>query len=102
MADVAPLGNRAGATEKTADEIAGLASVLGEAWGVVDGKLTLACVCGKDVLAKGVKAPAVLKELAKIVGGGGGGRPDSATAGAKKPEMLDEAFAALPVTSCDL
>ena len=44
VADVVPLGNRAGATEKTADEIAGLASVLGEAWGVVEGKLTLAMV----------------------------------------------------------
>jgi alanyl-tRNA synthetase len=63
---------------------------------LVDGKLTLACVCGKEALAKGIKAPVVLKELCAIVGGGGGGRPDSATAGAKKPEMLDEAFAALP------
>ena len=63
---------------------------------LVDGKLTLVCVCGKDVLAKGVKAPAVLKALSAIVGGGGGGRPDSATAGAKKPEKLDEALAALP------
>ncbi len=63
---------------------------------LVDGKLTLACVCGKDVLAKGIKAPVVLKELSKIVGGGGGGRPDSATAGAKEPAKLGEAFAALP------
>ncbi len=63
---------------------------------LVDGKLTLACVCGKDALAKGVKAPAVLKELSKIVGGGGGGRPDSATAGAKEPAKLGEAMAALP------
>ena len=63
---------------------------------LVDGKLTLACVCGKDVLAKGIKAPVVLKELCTIVGGGGGGRPDSATAGAKNPEKLSEAFAALP------
>ncbi len=63
---------------------------------LVDGKLTLACVCGKDVLAKGIKAPIVLKELCAIVGGGGGGRPDSATAGAKNPEKLSEAFAALP------
>ena len=63
---------------------------------LVDGKLTLVCVCGKDVLAKGIKAPAVLKALSAIVGGGGGGRPDSATAGAKKPEKLDEALAALP------
>ena len=63
---------------------------------LVDGKLTLVCVCGKEVLAKGIKAPAVLKELSAIVGGGGGGRPDSATAGAKKPEKLGEAFSALP------
>ncbi|MBQ2989468.1 MAG: alanine--tRNA ligase [Clostridia bacterium] len=63
---------------------------------LVDGKLTLVCVCGKDVVAKGVKAPAVLKALSAIVGGGGGGRPDSATAGAKKPEKLDEALQALP------
>ena len=63
---------------------------------LVDGKLTLVCVCGKEVLAKGVKAPAVLKALSAIVGGGGGGRPDSATAGAKKPEKLDEALQALP------
>lgn len=74
---------------KYADMIAVVSSL-------VDGKLTLACVCGKDVLAKGIKAPAVLKEVAKIVGGGGGGRPDSATAGAKNPEKLSEAFAALP------
>ena len=74
---------------KYADMIAVVSSL-------VDGKLTLACVCGKDILAKGIKAPAVLKELAKIVGGGGGGRPDSATAGAKEPEKLHEAFAALP------
>ena len=74
---------------KYADMIAVVSSL-------VDGKLTLACVCGKDVLAKGIKAPAVLKELAKIVGGGGGGRPDSATAGAKEPAKLHEAFAALP------
>jgi alanyl-tRNA synthetase len=63
---------------------------------LVDGKLTLVCVCGKDALANGIKAPAVLKALSAIVGGGGGGRPDSATAGAKKPEKLDEALAALP------
>jgi alanyl-tRNA synthetase len=63
---------------------------------LVDGKLTLVCVCGKEALAKGIKAPLVLKELSAIVGGGGGGRPDSATAGAKKPEKLDEALSALP------
>lgn len=41
VADVAPLGNRAGATEKTADEIAGLVSVLGDAWTIADATLYL-------------------------------------------------------------
>lgn len=61
------------------------------------GKYSLVCVCGKDALAAGVKAPLVLKELSSFVGGGGGGRPDSAMAGGMKyPEKLGEAFAALP------
>ena len=60
------------------------------------GKLTLLCICGKNAVEKGVKAPDVLTGLSEYVGGGGGGRPDSATAGAKNPEKLSEAFAALP------
>ena len=60
------------------------------------GKLTLLCICGKNAVEKGVKAPDVLAGLAEYVGGGGGGRPDSATAGAKNPEKLSEAFSALP------
>ncbi len=63
---------------------------------LVDGKLTICCVCGKNAVKAGVKAPVVLKGVAKYVGGGGGGRPDSATAGAKDPSKLGEAFAALP------
>ena len=63
---------------------------------MVGGKLTICCVCGKNAVKAGVKAPVVLKGLAKYVGGGGGGRPDSATAGAKDPSKLGEAFAALP------
>lgn len=60
------------------------------------GKLTLLCICGKNAVEKGIKAPDVLAGLSEYVGGGGGGRPDSATAGAKNPEKLSEAFAALP------
>lgn len=48
------VGNREGATEKTAADIAGLASVLGEAWTVVDGQLTLKAVAE----AGKVEAPA--------------------------------------------
>ena len=60
------------------------------------GKYSLVCVCGKDALAAGVKAPLVLRELSTFVGGGGGGRPDSAMAGGMKyPEKLGEAFSSL-------
>ena len=63
---------------------------------LVDGKLTICCVCGKNAVKAGVKAPLILKGIAAYVGGGGGGRPDSATAGAKDSSKLGEAFAALP------
>ena len=59
-------------------------------------KVTLVCVCGKEALAKGIKAPDILSGLAEYVGGSGGGRPDSATAGVKYPERLSEALSALP------
>lgn len=42
--------------------------------------------------ASGVAAGDVIKDAAKLVGGGGGGKGDVATAGGKKPEMLDDAL----------
>jgi alanyl-tRNA synthetase len=47
-------------------------------------------------LTSRVKAGAVVKALAPIVGGGGGGRPDFAEAGGKNPEKIDEMLAAAP------
>ena len=41
-----------------------------------------------------VKAGDVVKELAPIVGGRGGGRPDFAEAGGKQPEKIDELLSA--------
>ena len=41
-----------------------------------------------------VHAGKLVKQLAPIVGGGGGGRPDFAEAGGKQPEKLDELLAA--------
>ena len=48
-----------------------------------------------DLTAR-VKAGAMVKALAPIVGGGGGGRPDFAEAGGKHPEKIDEMLAAAP------
>ena len=41
-------------------------------------------------LTSRVKAGQIVKELAPMVGGGGGGRPDFAEAGGKQPEKIDE------------
>ncbi len=62
--------------------------------GVNGEKATIVTVCGKNAIAKGVKAGDVVREIAKLAGGGGGGRPDSAMAGAKDISKLDGAIAA--------
>ncbi|MBQ7740805.1 MAG: alanine--tRNA ligase [Eubacterium sp.] len=61
--------------------------------GVNGAKATIVAICGKNAIAKGVKAGDVVREVAKLAGGGGGGRPDSAMAGAKDLSKLDEAIA---------
>ena len=65
--------------------IAVLSSVMGD-------KANFAAVCGKGAIAKGVKAGNLVKEVASIAGGGGGGRPDSAMAGAKNIDAVPEAI----------
>lgn len=60
--------------------------------GVNGEKASIVAVCGKNAVAKGVKAGDVVREVAKIAGGGGGGRPDSAMAGAKDLSKLDSAL----------
>ena len=68
------------------DAVAVIAGANGE-------KATIVAVCGKNAIAKGVKAGDVVREVAKLAGGGGGGRPDSAMAGAKDLSKLDDAIA---------
>ncbi|MBE6542961.1 MAG: alanine--tRNA ligase [Ruminococcaceae bacterium] len=63
---------------------------------VNDGKANLVCACGKEAVAKGMNAGKIVKEMASICGGGGGGRPDSATAGIKDISKYPEAEARLP------
>ncbi|MCD7796602.1 MAG: alanine--tRNA ligase [Clostridiales bacterium] len=65
----------------------------------VDGeKANLVAVCGKQAIAQGVKAGDLVREIAKLAGGGGGGRPDSAMAGAKDLSKLDFALSAVEDT----
>lgn len=65
--------------------------------GVVNnGKPLIVAVVTQDLIARGVKAGDLVREVAKVVGGGGGGRPDMAQAGGKDPAKLAEALAIVP------
>lgn len=57
-------------------------------------KVSILTMASKDAVAKGVHAGNVVKAVAKICGGGGGGRPDMAQAGAKDASKIDEALSA--------
>ncbi len=59
-----------------------------------NGKVNFIATATKDVLAKGVHCGNLIKEVAKIAGGGGGGRPDMAQAGGKNPDKIEDALAA--------
>ena len=56
-------------------------------------KCTFIAQLSDDQVKAGRSAGSIVKEIAKITGGGGGGKPQSAQAGGKQPEKLDEALA---------
>ena len=58
-----------------------------------DGKVMLLAGVTDDLIKKGLKAGDIVKEIAPIVGGGGGGRPDMAQAGGKDAAKLSDALA---------
>ena len=53
---------------------------------VIDGKVNLVAAASESAIAKGAHAGNLIKEIAPVVGGGGGGRPNMAQAGGKNPE----------------
>lgn len=59
---------------------------------VNDDKLNFVCAVSKDLVEKKIAAGKIIKEIAKVAGGGGGGRPDMATAGAKDLAKVEEAL----------
>ena len=63
--------------------------------GVADGKVSLICYVTPDMVKAGKNAGKIVGEIAKQCGGGGGGRPELATAGGKQPDKLAGALAAV-------
>ena len=73
------------------DKAAPAAALIGA---VIDGKVSLTAAVTKDLIPKGLHAGDCVKVAAKVVGGGGGGRPDMAEAGGKDPSKLADALKA--------
>ena len=58
-------------------------------------KITFLAVCGREAVAKGIKAGDIIKNVTAICGGKGGGKPDSAMGGGKDVLKLDDALASV-------
>ena len=106
----ATVGEFGGITVKTADmgeaDASALRTMLDSAKDdssiiVVAGKnsekstCSFACACGKNAVAKGAHAGNIVREVAKIAGGAGGGKPDSAMAGGKDITKISDALGAV-------
>ena len=63
---------------------------------VIDSRPQFIATVTEDLVARGLKAGDIIREVAKVVGGGGGGRPNMAQAGGKDASKLGEALAIVP------
>jgi alanyl-tRNA synthetase len=59
-------------------------------------KISFVSMVTKDMVTKGIHAGNIIKEVAKVTGGGGGGRPDMAQAGGKNINKVEEALNIVP------
>ena len=76
------------------EQLASGVGVLGTTF--ADGKTTLLVVVTDDLRDRGVRADALVREIAAIAGGRGGGKPHMAQAGIPDPEKLDDAIRGAP------
>ncbi len=72
--------------DKDPSVVAVIASTSGE-------KVTFLAVCGKEAVARGVKAGELIRAVCAVCGGKGGGKPDSAMGGGNDPLKVDDALA---------
>lgn len=71
--------------DKFENSVVVLANIIGE-------KVELLSMVSEPAIKKGAHAGNIIREVAKIAGGGGGGKPNMAQAGGKNPEKVDEAL----------
>ena len=88
VADVPALRTLGDRLRDTTQGVVVLASVF------ENGKIGILAMATKEAVGKGVHCGNIVKEVAKLCGGGGGGRPEMAQAGGKDAAKLDEALAA--------
>ncbi len=62
---------------------------------VCDGKVLLAGAVTPDLVEQGIEANGIIAQVARLVGGGGGGKPEMAQAGGKNPDALPDALRAV-------
>ena len=63
--------------------------------GLTEGSPILVTMVTSDLVERGLNAGSIARDAAKLMGGGGGGRPEMAQAGGRQPEKLDDALAAV-------
>ena len=63
--------------------------------GLTEGSPILVTMVTSDLVERGLNAGNIARDAAKLMGGGGGGRPEMAQAGGRQPEKLDDALAAV-------
>ena len=73
-----------------------LSSVVVVLSAVIDGSPSLVAMVTPDLVDRGVHAGNLARDTAKVMGGGGGGRPEMAQAGGRQVEKLDEALRGVP------
>jgi len=63
---------------------------------VLDGRPVIIAAVTRDLVGRGVDAARLVRELARVIDGGGGGRPTMAQAGGRDPSRLDDALCQVP------
>jgi alanyl-tRNA synthetase len=92
----APQGINPNALRELADRLSNKLNGVVVLAAETDGKVLWAVKAAKSAVEKGAHAGNLVRELAKLTGGGGGGRPDFAQAGGKETERIDDALAQAP------